>query len=72
MNDLEKSVLSILKEFGGEASMFLITNPDTPWGKLGDAGALEGAVKSLAGQGMVTHDAGADVVAMTDQGNAAV
>jgi len=62
MSELETQVLGILKDFGGEASMFLITNPDTPWGKLADAAALKGAVGALASQGVVQYDAGADVV----------
>jgi histidinol-phosphate/aromatic aminotransferase/cobyric acid decarboxylase-like protein len=51
-----------LKDFGGESSMFLITNPSSPWGGLGDAGALDAAVKSLASQGVVVYDAENDVV----------
>ncbi len=62
MSDIETQVLDILKEFGGESSMFLITNPDSPWGKLGDEGALKAAVESLVSQGAVEHDAGSDVV----------
>jgi hypothetical protein len=46
MSDLESKVLGILKDFGGESSMFLITNPSSPWGSLGDAGALTAAVNA--------------------------
>lgn len=62
MNELESKILAILKDFGGESSMFLITNPSSPWGGLGDAGALGAAVKSLASQGVVVYDAENDVV----------
>lgn len=62
MSDLESKVLAILKDFGGESSMFLITNPSSPWGSLGDAGALTAAVNSLAAQGAVVVDAANDVV----------
>jgi hypothetical protein len=62
MSDLESKVLGILKDFGGESSMFLITNPSSPWGTLGDATALTAAVHSLASQGAVIHDAANDVV----------
>jgi hypothetical protein len=58
MSDIEAKLLEILNQFGGEASMFLITNPDSPWAALGDAGALEAAVKSLAAQGALTYDEG--------------
>jgi histidinol-phosphate/aromatic aminotransferase/cobyric acid decarboxylase-like protein len=62
MSDLESKVLGILKDFGGESSMFLITNPSSPWGSLGDAAALTAAVNSLAAQGAVSIDAANDVV----------
>jgi len=62
MSDIDTQVLDILKEFGGESSMFLITNPDSPWGKLGDADSLKAAVESLVAQGTVEYDAGSDVV----------
>ncbi len=62
MSDVEAQVLDILKQFGGESSMFLITNPDSPWGKLGNAAALKAAVEALIAQGAVEHDAGNDVV----------
>ncbi|MEY3219458.1 MAG: hypothetical protein RIT27_815 [Pseudomonadota bacterium] len=62
MSDLESKVLAILKDFGGESSMFLITNPSSPWGGLGDAAALTAAVNSLVAQGAVAHDAANDVV----------
>ncbi len=62
MSDIDTQVLDILKEFGGESSMFLITNPDSPWGKLGDSATLKAAVESLVAQGAVEYDAGSDVV----------
>ncbi len=62
MSDLESKVLGILKDFGGESSMFLITNPSSPWGALGDSAALTAAVNSLAAQGAVVLDAANDVV----------
>lgn len=65
MNELESKVVSILKDFGGESSMFLITNPSSPWGGLGSADALSAAVKSLASQGVVVCDAENDVVKIT-------
>jgi histidinol-phosphate/aromatic aminotransferase/cobyric acid decarboxylase-like protein len=62
MSELEQAIVSILKDFGGEASLFLITNPDSPWGKLADASTLTEAVKSLDAQGVVKYDAGNDTV----------
>ncbi len=62
MNELESKVVSILKDFGGESSMFLITNPSSPWGGLGSTDTLAAAVKSLASQGVVVYDAENDVV----------
>jgi len=56
MNELEESIVSILKEFGGESSIFLITNPESPWGKLADADTLTAAVKSLHAQGVVVFN----------------
>ena len=62
MTDLESKVLQILKDFGGESSMFLITNPQSPWAALGDEAALKAAVDALIAAGAVTYDAGSDVV----------
>ena len=62
MTDVESKVLQILKDFGGESSMFLITNPQSPWAVVGNAAALKAAVESLVAQGAVTYDAGNDVV----------
>lgn len=55
MSDLETQLVKILNDFGGEASLFLITHPDSPWAELGDAGALETAVKSLADAGTLNY-----------------
>lgn len=62
MNDLENNVLSILRDFGGESSVFLITNPDSPWGKLSDSNSLLEAVKSLNAKGLVVHNPADDSV----------
>ncbi len=62
MSDIANGVLQILQDFGGESSMFLITNPDSPWAKLGGADALKAAVHDLVAQGKVQYDAGNDVV----------
>jgi len=62
MNDLENNVLSILRDFGGESSLFLITNPDSPWGKLSDPNSLTEAVKSLNSKGLVVHNPADDTV----------
>jgi hypothetical protein len=62
MTDIEESMLSILRDFGGESSSFLMTNPDGPWGKLGDADTLKATMKSLQDQGAVAYDADNDVV----------
>ena len=62
MNDLENNILSILRDFGGESSLFLITNPESPWGKLSDAGSLTEAVKSLNAKGLVVHNPADDTV----------
>lgn len=56
MSDIADDVLKILNDFGGESSMFLITNPESPWGKLGDEGALKAAVDSLVAAGKVSTD----------------
>ncbi len=64
MTDLEASVLSILKDFGGESSAFLITNPDSPWGKLGDADTLMAAIKSLKDQGAINYNEADDIVSV--------
>ncbi|RKZ51662.1 MAG: hypothetical protein DRR16_01465 [Candidatus Parabeggiatoa sp. nov. 3] len=62
MTDIEESMLSILRDFGGESSAFLMTNADGPWGKLGDSDTLKATMKSLQDQGAVTYDADNDVV----------
>jgi len=62
MSDITEDVLKILNDFGGESSMFLITNPDSPWAKLGDSAALKSAVEALASAGKVAYNAGSDVV----------
>lgn len=58
MSDVETKLLEILNQFGGEASLFLITNPASPWAALGDASTLEAAVKSLAAQGVLSFNEG--------------
>jgi hypothetical protein len=62
MTDLEKTVLSRLRDFGGESSAFLMTNPDGPWGELGNSDTLLETIKSLHAQGTVVHDADKGVV----------
>ncbi len=64
MSELEESMLSLLRDFGGESSAYLMTNPEGPWGKLGDTDTLMAAIKSLHDQGTVVYDAGSDVVAV--------
>lgn len=65
MTDLEEAVLAKLRDFGGESSAFLMTNPDGPWGELGDSDTLLGAIKSLHAQGVLVYDADKDVVTVT-------
>jgi hypothetical protein len=62
MTDIEESMLSILRDFGGESSSFLMTNPEGPWGKLGDENTLKATMKSLQDQGAISYDEGNDVV----------
>lgn len=68
MNDVEKGILGILKQFEGESSYFLLTSGSGPCASLGDEGALQSAVQSLADQGLVTNNG--DVVTLTDAGAA--
>jgi len=64
MSELEEAMLSRLRDFGGESSAYLMTNPEGPWGELGDTDTLMAAIKSLHDQGAVVYDAGSDVVAI--------
>jgi|GEM_PF-1135991 len=72
MTDQEKELLSLLKQFGGESSVFLITNPESPWGHIADPDARTEMIQSLAGQGFLTHDTSDDIVTITDAGNGQV
>jgi hypothetical protein len=56
MSDIEEAVLSILRDFGGESSVFLITNADGPYAHLGDADTLLEVIKALHSQGIVAYD----------------
>lgn len=62
MTELEESLLSMLRDLGGESSAFLITKADGPWGEMGDPDARMAAVKSLDAQGTVVYDADKDIV----------
>jgi len=65
MNDTEEAILSVLRDFGGESSAFLMTNPDGPCGHLGDSDTLLNTIKSLHDQGALVYDTGNDVITIT-------
>ena len=51
MNTLEIQLIQLLNDFGGEASLFLITHPDSPWAQFGDSSTVEAIVKTLVTTG---------------------
>jgi hypothetical protein len=65
MNELDTQLIKLLNDFGGEASLFLITHQDSPWAKFGDSKTVEAMVKALVATGNLAFNEEDGTVSVT-------